>query len=110
MTRTIEAQEINGKLYYTPAQFAHIIGRSENMLYKLINKGNCFRRLKCSYEYFGRPLIEADEVTRYPFTGPGRYPEKDVHHVTLEGDRVSCVECSTLGPGHCNATREERNG
>ena len=106
-TRTIEPKEVNGKLYYTPSQFAHLIGVSETLIYRLLNHGNYFRKLRATYEYFGRPLIPIEEVTQFPHTGPGRYPYKDVSHYTEDGVRMPCYLCSVEGVGKCEFTKEK---
>jgi hypothetical protein len=104
--RTIEPKDINGKLYYTPSQFAHLTGVSETMIYRLLNKGNYFRKLRADYSYFARPLIPIEELVDYPWTGPGRYPYKEVSHFTEDGDRMPCFLCSTEGIGLCPNTKE----
>jgi hypothetical protein len=106
MVKQIEPQNVNGKLYYRPADFAHVVGKSENAIYRLTNHGNVFRQLKCTYEYFDKPLIPAEELTAFPFTGMGRYAAKEVYHYTEEGVALPCYICSSEGPGHCPNTKE----
>ena len=107
MTKQIEPINIDGKLYYTVADFAHLIGRSENTIYRLVTKGNCFRRMLCTYEYMDKPLIPVGELTAYPFSGGGRYARKDVGHYNDQGVFAECFVCSSEGPGHCPNTKEE---
>jgi hypothetical protein len=107
VTKEIKPFPINGKEYYTPFQFAHVIGRSENMVYRLINRGNVFRKLR-AISYMDRTLVLADEVQAFPFTGPGRYPERDVFHYDAAGNAVPCPLCSRDGDGACR--KEPLNG
>ena len=107
MTKQIEPINIEGALYYTVADFAHLISRSENTVYRLVNKGNCFRKMKCTYAYMGKPLIPAKELTAFPFSGGGRYANKDVGHYDENGVLTECTICSLEGVGYCANTREE---
>ena len=92
---------VNGTAYYTSSQLSHIIGRSENMVYRLINHGNYFRKMKCTKDYLNRPLIPVSELTEFPFTGPGRYPQYDVFHFDVQGKAYACPLCSIDGEGAC---------
>jgi hypothetical protein len=107
MTKEITPMTIDGKLFYRPADMAHMTKSSENTIYRLVNHGNCFRKMKCTWAYLDRPLIPASELTAFPFSGAGRYSYKEVRHYDENGNAVECYVCSTEGPGHCPNTKEE---
>ena len=102
VVKKITPLSINGEQYLTPLMFAHLVGVAENTIYRLINKGNVFRKMRANKDYFGRPLIPIVELTEFPFTKAGRYPQHDVYHYTFEGERVSCFNCSVNGPENHN--------
>jgi hypothetical protein len=107
MIKSIEPIDINGTLFYRVRDFAHIVKKSENTIYRLTNHGNVFRRMKCEYGLLdGVPLIPATELTAFPFTGVGRYPMKEVGHYDEDGNFTECSVCSLEGVGHCPNTKE----
>jgi hypothetical protein len=107
MIRSIEPIDINGTLYYRVRDFAHVVKKSENTIYRLCNHGNVFRRMRCDYSSMeGVPLIPATELTAFPFTGAGRYPKKEVSHYDEDGNCIACFICSVEGPGRCPNTKE----
>lgn len=84
MNIRISGELINGKLYYTVRQFAQLTNKSEKAVYNLISKGNAIRKLKVE-RILGKPMIPSEEYTDYVFTGPGRYPLKDLYRYTADG-------------------------
>lgn len=103
MTKSIKPVILDGKEYYTIRQFCTMVDKSENAIYRLIAKGNCFRKLR-SVRVGATPLVETREVTAFPFTGAGRYPRREVFHYDMEGNVIPCEVCAVTGPGHCPAT------
>lgn len=91
MNIRIEPEVLNGKLYYTVRKFAQLTNKSEKAIYSLISKGNAIRKLKADM-VLGHPMIPAEEFTAYVFTGPGRYPLKDLYKYTKEGLVISIEE------------------
>lgn len=63
---------INDKEYYTVSQFASLIGRTTQTVYRLIKAGNAIRKLKCDY-VLGKPVIPVSEYEEFPFCEPGPY-------------------------------------
>jgi len=87
MKITIEPTVINDIPYFTVQQFAACIGKSEQTVYALKDRGNAVRKLK-SVDIMGKPMIPASEFTDYIFTGPGRYPLTDLYRFTEDGSTV----------------------
>ena len=88
MNIRVETEKINGKKYYSVRKFAQLTNKSEKAIYGLIKKGNAIRKLKADY-VLGHPMIPAEELTEFVFTGPGRYPLKDLYKYTEEGLVIS---------------------
>lgn len=87
MNVNVQAQEINGQMYYSVHDFATIVHKSEKVIYRLINKGNALRKLKADF-ILGHPMIPVSELTEYVYTGPGRYPLKDQYRIDENGVTV----------------------
>lgn len=100
MTIRIEPEVVNGKQYYTVRKFAQLTNKSEKAIYNLITKGNAIRKLKAD-DILGRTMIPVSEYTDYVFTGPGRYPLKDLYKYTKEGVVIQIEEI----PHYDNASR-----
>ncbi len=84
MNIRVEPEIINGRPYYTVRKFAQLTNKSEKAIYNLISKGNAIRKLRVE-RILDKPMIPAEEYTEYVFTGPGRYPLKDLYRYTAEG-------------------------
>ncbi len=84
MNLNIEPDVVNGKEYYSVRKFAALVHKSEKAVYMLINKGNAVRKLKADF-ILGHPMIPICELTEFVFTGPGRYPLKDLYRYNEDG-------------------------
>ena len=62
--------EYNGKMYYDVKTFAYLTNKTTQTIYRLIEKGNALRKLKCD-KILNKPLIPVEELTGFPFTAPG---------------------------------------
>ena len=87
MTINVQPMELNGHWYYTVQQFAALIGKSEQTVYTLKDKGNAIRKLR-SEDFMGKPMIPVEEFTEFVFTGPGRYPLSDLYRFLEDGSTV----------------------
>jgi hypothetical protein len=100
---------LDGKRFYTVREFSSLIHKSEHTVYRLISEGSLIRKLKARY-VAEKPLIEADELTDFPFTGAGRYPLKDVYHYTENGVSLPCPLCSEwYGSGKIGSPHGEQS-
>lgn len=63
---SLEPTRVNGREYYTVAQFARIVGRDRSQIYMLYNKGNKLRKLD-GIKVGGATLISVEEVEAFPF-------------------------------------------
>lgn len=88
--------EINGAYYYTCEDFAKLIHKDLNTVFTLLTRGNTIRQLK-SISIGGKPLIDATEYTKYPFTLRGPNSRFRVYHYTKDGIMQPCAECSAAG-------------
>jgi hypothetical protein len=86
-SRNISPTVIDGVELVTVGQFAFLVNRTEQTVRNLFTKGNSVRKLKVKY-VCGRPMIPYEEYTKFPFTGTGKYPLRDIYHYTKEGDIV----------------------
>ncbi len=80
----IKPEKLGNEEYYTVSQMASVTHRSDQSVYKLINRGNCIRKMK-SLRIAGRILIPASELTKYPFTPVGIHSGSKVYHYNTEG-------------------------
>lgn len=94
MNINVDPVVIDGKEYYTVKDFSSIVKKSDKVVYALISKGNAIRKLKTRH-ILGKPLIEANEATEYIFTGPGRFPLRDLYRYDEVGNAVP-VDPNTL--------------
>ena len=66
-----------GREYYDIKTFAFRTKKTTQTIYRLKDKGNVIRKLKCEY-ILGHPMIPAEELTEFPFCAPGVSGDKRV--------------------------------
>ncbi len=80
-----ESVVVGGIEYYTVKEFAKKTNRSITAVYNLVVNGNSIRKLKSKRLFKTRVMIEASEVSEFPFTPAGRRAEEKPYHYDEEG-------------------------
>lgn len=80
-----EVKVIQGKEYLTLKSFAKLVGRTEQAVRFLVNRGNSIRKLRAA-KLNTSLYILASEVNRFPFTEPGR--GKNFHTFSSDGKEI----------------------
>ena len=97
ITVDISPEVINGKEYYSVRHFSILTHKSEKVIYHLISKGNAVRKLRADM-ILNHPMIPVEEFTEFVFTGPGRYPLKDLYRYNEDGTAYPVDETMVILP------------